>query len=140
MEQSPLLFVIVSTSYVLHFAPVWISIETIPCLGFCPVGEFEGGIEMKHLFRGGSDPEQPTLLLLHGTGGNEEDLLPLAKMLSPESGMLSVRGDVLENGMPRFFRRLVAVGYSNGANIAATVVFSTAKNLMDHGFSFCITR
>ncbi|GGA40758.1 hypothetical protein GCM10007416_12170 [Kroppenstedtia guangzhouensis] len=95
---------------------------------------------MKHLFRGGSDPEQPTLLLLHGTGGNEEDLLPLAKMLSPESGMLSVRGDVLENGMPRFFRRLVAVGYSNGANIAATVVFSTAKNLMDHGFSFCITR
>lgn len=61
---------------------------------------------MKHLYRAGSNPDQPTLLLLHGTGGNEEDLLPLAKMISPEAGVLSVRGNVLENGMPRFFRRL----------------------------------
>jgi predicted esterase len=95
-----------------------------------------------------------TLLLLHGTGGNERDLIPLGRELDPNAALLSPRGKVLENGMPRFFRRLtegvfdledlkyranelanfvtsaakhygfaadelVAVGYSNGANIAA---------------------
>jgi len=95
-----------------------------------------------------------TLLLLHGTGGNEDDLLPLGPMLAPGAAVLSPRGRVLEHGMPRFFRRLaegvfdvpdliaragelarfvgeaatrhgfdpgrvVAVGFSNGANIAA---------------------
>ncbi|MGX9429499.1 MULTISPECIES: alpha/beta hydrolase [Bradyrhizobium] len=97
----------------------------------------------------------PPLLLLHGTGGDENDLLDLGKMLSPDSALLSPRGRVLENGMPRFFRRLaegvfdeddirrraaeladfvdamrrrlgigapVAVGYSNGANIAAAMM------------------
>lgn len=94
-----------------------------------------------------------TVLLLHGTGGNERDLLPLAQGFGPGVNVLSVRGNVLEGGMPRFFRRLgmgvfdeddvrfrthelaafltqasekegfdatqvVAVGYSNGANIA----------------------
>jgi glyoxalase family protein len=98
-----------------------------------------------------------TLLLLHGTGGNEEDLLPLGRMLLPEAGLLSPRGPVLENGMPRFFRRIaegvfdledlarrtadlaefirgataryrldpggiVAVGFSNGANIAGSLL------------------
>jgi predicted esterase len=98
-----------------------------------------------------------TLLLLHGTGGNEEDLLPLGRMLRPEAGLLSPRGPVLENGMPRFFRRIaegvfdledlarrtadlaefirgataryrldpggiVAVGFSNGANIAGSLL------------------
>lgn len=97
-----------------------------------------------------------TLLLLHGTGGDENDLLPLGRALDPAAGLLSPRGQVLENGRPRFFRRLaegvfdledlrrraeeladfivaaaehykfareelVAVGYSNGANIAAAV-------------------
>ena len=96
-----------------------------------------------------------TLLLLHGTGGNERDLIPLGRELDPTAALLSPRGKVLENGMPRFFRRLaegvfdledlqkrthdladfvataadcydidnkniIAVGYSNGANIAAS--------------------
>jgi predicted esterase/catechol 2,3-dioxygenase-like lactoylglutathione lyase family enzyme len=98
-----------------------------------------------------------TLLLLHGTGGDEEDLLPLGRALLPGAGMLSPRGKVLEGGAPRFFRRLregvfdqedlalrtgqlasfieaaaktynldpngiVAVGFSNGANIAASIL------------------
>src|SRR6266700_5748194 len=98
-----------------------------------------------------------TLLLLHGTGGNERDLIPLGRELDANVSLLSPRGKVLENGMPRFFRRLaegvfdledlqrrtheladfvvaaaqhykidikhmVAVGYSNGANIAASVL------------------
>ena len=98
-----------------------------------------------------------TLLLLHGTGGNEDDLIPLGSELSPGSSMLSPRGKVLENGMPRFFRRfaegvfdvedlkyrtnelagfieaassrygfdqnsIVGVGYSNGANIGASLL------------------
>jgi len=98
-----------------------------------------------------------TLLLLHGTGGNEHDLLPLGRELDPAAALLSPRGQVLENGHPRFFRRLaegvfdledlkrrtdeladfilaaaqayhfdltklIAVGYSNGANIAASIL------------------
>lgn len=97
------------------------------------------------------------LLLLHGTGGNEDDLLDLGRQLSPDAALLSPRGNVLENGAPRFFRRLadgvfdledvrlraaqlaafvdcaltrygveetrvVAIGYSNGANIAAATM------------------
>ena len=113
---------------------------------------------MKHIFNKGQNPTKPTLLLLHGTGGNELDLLPLAGMIDDEANVLSVRGNVLENGMPRFFRRLaegifdeedlifrtkelnefldeaaekydfdrdniLAIGYSNGANIAASLLF-----------------
>ncbi|MGG0717266.1 alpha/beta hydrolase [Robertmurraya massiliosenegalensis] len=113
---------------------------------------------MKHIFNQGTDKTKPTLLLLHGTGGNELDLLPLAGRIDDEASVLSVRGNALENGMPRFFRRLaegvfdeedlifrtkelnqflndaakeygfdrdnvVAVGYSNGANIAASLLF-----------------
>ncbi|MEI4620096.1 alpha/beta hydrolase [Bacillus pfraonensis] len=113
---------------------------------------------MKHFFHKGKDLTKPTLLLLHGTGGNELDLLPLAGRIDEEASILTVRGNVLENGMPRFFRRLaegvfdeedlvfrtkelnefldeaaktydfdreniVAIGYSNGANIAASLLF-----------------
>jgi phospholipase/carboxylesterase len=119
---------------------------------------------MNHIFQPGTDPNSPVLLMLHGTGGNEHDLLPLAQLLSPSSAVLSVRGNVLENGMPRFFRRLaegifdeadlrfrtkelyeflgeaaakygfrrdniVAVGYSNGANIAGSLLFHYADAL-----------
>ncbi|MGG3800503.1 alpha/beta hydrolase [Metabacillus fastidiosus] len=113
---------------------------------------------MKYIFNKGKDSNKPTLLLLHGTGGNELDLLPLAEMIDSEASVLSVRGNILENGMPRFFRRLaegvfdeedlifrtkelnefldesaekhsfdrdniIAIGYSNGANIAASLLF-----------------
>lgn len=102
-------------------------------------------------------PDQVTLLLLHGTGGNEEDLISLAGELYPRAAILSPRGKVLESGMPRFFRRLaegvfdvedlkfrtheladfvegaskvykfnlryvISIGYSNGANIASSLL------------------
>jgi predicted esterase len=108
-----------------------------------------------HRFVPGSSSR--TLLLLHGTGGNENDLLSLGRTLDPTAALLSPRGSVLENGMPRFFRRLaegvfdeedlirraneladfivsaaayysfdvskvIAVGYSNGANIAGALL------------------
>jgi phospholipase/carboxylesterase len=59
-----------------------------------------------HRFENGADPTLPPLLLLHGTGGDENDLLPLGRMIEPNATLLSPRGKVLENGMPRFFRRL----------------------------------
>ena len=113
---------------------------------------------------GGAAEDTPTLLLLHGTGGNESDLLSLGWTLAPDAALLSPRGKVLERGMPRFFRRLaegvfdeedlkrrtheladfvhaaaqaygldqgsplwglariVAVGFSNGANIAGSTL------------------
>jgi phospholipase/carboxylesterase len=108
-----------------------------------------------HRFAPASEAGRPPLLLLHGTGGDEDDLLPLGRMIAPGSALLSPRGKILEGGMPRFFRRLaegvfdeadvkrraneladfiaeareayglvapVAVGFSNGANIAAAVL------------------
>jgi phospholipase/carboxylesterase len=108
-----------------------------------------------HRFEPGNRLEGPPLLLLHGTGGDENDLLPLGRAIAPGSPLLSVRGKVLEHGMPRFFRRLaegvfdeddvrrraneladfivearktyqlappIALGYSNGANIAAAML------------------
>jgi phospholipase/carboxylesterase len=100
--------------------------------------------------------------LLHGTGGDENDLIPLARMIAPTASLLSPRGKVLENGMPRFFRRLtegvfdeddvrrraneladfvtnararydiaspIALGYSNGANVAAAVLLLRPSEL-----------
>ena len=108
-----------------------------------------------HRFEPGHRPGTPPLLLLHGTGGDENDLLPLGQAMAPDAPLLSVRGKVREQGMARFFRRLsegvfdendvrrrageladfveaarqhydiaapVALGYSNGANIAAAVL------------------
>jgi predicted esterase len=110
-----------------------------------------------HVFQPGTDPDAPVLLVLHGTGGNERDLLPLAAALHPGAAVLSPRGKVLEGSKPRFFRRIaegvfdledldrqtrdlatfleraaddhqfdrrrvVGVGFSNGANIAASLL------------------
>lgn len=107
----------------------------------------------------GSANSSLTLLLLHGSGGNEDDLVELGRALVPEANILSPRGMVRENGMPRFFRRIadgvfdqedlafrtkelaefvrnaatvhgfsprnvVAVGFSNGANIAASMLLA----------------
>jgi predicted esterase len=114
-------------------------------------------LSFEHVFRAPANPHAPTLLLLHGTGGNEDDLIPLGESLSPDVGLISPRGKVLEGNMPRFFRRLaegvfdlddlrfrtrelaefvaaaaahyhfdatrvIAVGFSNGANIAASTL------------------
>jgi phospholipase/carboxylesterase len=114
---------------------------------------------------GRNDKPGLTLLLLHGTGGNEDDLLPLGRELEPNAGLLSPRGKILEGGrIPRFFRRLaegvfdiedlkfrtlelagfvekasriyefdarkvIAVGYSNGANIAASILLLKPQTL-----------
>lgn len=113
---------------------------------------------LKYIYEPAGNPDAKTLLLLHGTGGDENDLLPLAKSFGTGFNILSLRGNVSENGMPRFFKRLgmgifdekdlefrtdemvdfieklavekgfdvkgiIALGYSNGANIAgATLV------------------
>ncbi|MDB4885027.1 MAG: phospholipase/Carboxylesterase [Gemmatimonadetes bacterium] len=112
-----------------------------------------------HRWEPGATPGGPTLLLLHGTGGDEHDLVPLARLVAPGTALLSVRGNVLEQGAPRFFRRLAegvfdlddlarrtealadfveaagtrygfaldrlhALGFSNGANIAASLLLT----------------
>ena len=117
-----------------------------------------------HRYLPGRNAAGPVLLLLHGTGGDENDLIPLGQDLLPYLAILSVRGKVLENGMPRFFRRLaegvfdqddlrrrteelgqfidsarrqysfsenrlIAVGYSNGANIAASLILREPDRL-----------
>ena len=117
----------------------------------------EGTPSFNHRFVPARSRSLPTLLLLHGTGGDENDLLPLGQALAPSAALISPRGKVQENGMPRFFRRLamgvfdeqdlrfrsqeladfvrtasnqygfdsenvIAVGYSNGANIAGSLL------------------
>jgi phospholipase/carboxylesterase len=116
-----------------------------------------------HQFEAGSDPILPPALLLHGTGGDENDLVPLGREIAKGAALLSPRGKVLENGMPRFFRRLregvfdeedvrrragelvdfiaearaaygigapIAVGFSNGANVAAAVLLLHPEALL----------
>lgn len=65
-----------------------------------------GDSEFVHVYQPPTRSAAGTLVLLHGTGGNEHDLLPLGPQLVPGAGVLSPRGKVLEHGMPRFFRRL----------------------------------
>jgi phospholipase/carboxylesterase/glyoxalase family protein len=117
-----------------------------------------------HHFIPADDADKTVLLMLHGTGGDESDLVPLGRLLRPGAAILSPRGNVLENGMPRFFRRLaegvfdledlarrtddlaafiegaserygidrsklIAVGFSNGANIAASLLLRHPASL-----------
>jgi len=67
---------------------------------------FTKGSKHKEQKTNGDNSETLTLLLLHGTGGNEDDLIPIGQMLKSSASLLSPRGKVLENGMPRFFKRL----------------------------------
>jgi phospholipase/carboxylesterase len=115
---------------------------------------------MIHIFEKGK--KDNTLLLLHGTGGNEHDLLSIGKLIDPQANILSIRGSILEYGTPRFYKRksmttfdyeslveethnlrdfiddcsrkykfdrskVVVIGYSNGANIAASILFHYEK-------------
>ena len=115
----------------------------------------------QHIFIEGTNKEN-VLILLHGTGGNEHDLINVGKQIDSSASILGVRGNVLEGGMPRYFRRLAegifdeedlffraqelhtflgealhhyaplskrvtAIGYSNGANIAATLIMKHEK-------------
>ncbi|HEU4790891.1 MAG TPA: alpha/beta hydrolase [Flavobacterium sp.] len=112
---------------------------------------------LHYIFKGTGNASAKTLLLLHGTGGNEHDLVPLAKNFGNDINILSLRGNINEQGMPRFFKRLgmgifdekdlefrthemvhflkeiakkegfdvtklIALGYSNGANIAGATL------------------
>ena len=119
-------------------------------------------LSFTHRFEPATLPAARPLLLLHGTGGDESDLLPLGRAVAPGAALLSPRGKVLENGMPRFFRRLaegvfdeadvrrlaaelagfvaesraayglaapVALGFSNGANIAAALLYLAPETL-----------
>src|SRR5918993_2291880 len=74
-------------------------------------------LSFTHRFDPTPAPRRPPLLLLHGTGGDESDLLPLGRAVAPGAALLSPRGKVLENGMPRFFRRL-AEGVFDEADVA----------------------
>jgi phospholipase/carboxylesterase len=107
-------------------------------------------------------PGRPPVLLLHGTGGNEDDLVPLGQRVAPGAALISPRGKVTENGMPRFFRRLaegvfdmddlaartdelaafvtaagshygldkpIALGFSNGANVAWSLLLRHPESL-----------
>ncbi len=118
---------------------------------------------MEHLYHKG-DSAHPFFILLHGTGGTEDDLIAIKNLLNPKSGYLSFRGDVNEYGANRFFKRLspgvfdetdlinrtyaminriktlsqtnqidlnriIALGYSNGANLIASILFHDNKTI-----------
>ena len=117
-----------------------------------------------HIYQPPKADSTRVLLALHGTGGDENSLLSIASIVDPNAGILSVRGKVIENGAPRFFRRLaegvfdiadlhtrtqeladfiaaasseysfslnelIAIGYSNGANIAGSLLLSSSEAL-----------
>src|SRR5437762_4212308 len=95
----------------------------------------KAGLNFVHEFVPGSSKR--TLLLLHGTGGNERDLIPLGREIDPDASLLSPRGKVLENGMPRFFRRLAEgvfdlEGLKNRTNELADFVAAAAEH---YGFA-----
>jgi predicted esterase len=93
-----------------------------------------------HRFVPGADPSGPVLLLLHGTGGDEDDLLGLGKVLLPDAALLSPRGKVLENGAPRFFRRLAAGVFDEADLIARTAELATFVRSAAAAYEFDATR
>lgn len=119
---------------------------------------------MYSIYNQGSSPSYPTFLLLHGTGGRETDLLPIAQRVDMKNAILGVRGEVSEDGQNRFFKRhsdgspdvedlmertddlhdfidkvaekysfdrnnVIVMGYSNGANIAASLMIQHGKTM-----------
>lgn len=119
---------------------------------------------MFHRYHSPKENKSRTLVLLHGTGGDENDLLDVAAWIDPSAGILALRGDVVEQGQNRFFKRLapgvfdqadlalrtnnlaaflndasirygfdldkaILVGYSNGANIAASLLLQTGVSI-----------
>jgi len=128
------------------------------------VGDLKGRIAMFHRYHPPKENGLRTLVLLHGTGGDENDLLDIAAWIDPSAGILALRGDVVEQGQNRFFKRLapgvfdqadltmrtnnleaflkdaskrygfdlgqtILVGYSNGANIAASLLLQTDASI-----------
>ncbi len=123
-----------------------------------------GAVPFEHRWEPAPSGDGTVALLLHGTGGNENDLIPVGRLFAPRSALLSPRGHVLEHGMPRFFRRLAAgvfdmddlrartdeladwlaerasalqfdarrvwaAGFSNGANIATSLLLQRPESL-----------
>lgn len=87
---------------------------------------------MEHVYRAG-DPSKPTLILLHGTGGDEHSLLEIASFLDPQMPVVSLRGTVSENGALRFFRRF-AEGNFDWESIEKNTdeLLDTLRSLAEH--------
>jgi phospholipase/carboxylesterase len=169
IDEGPFEITMVIGARVLHgiWYPEMLTKATFQCTeilsSIIQPGSLRRAMSFIHRFEQGSKA-CPTLLLLHGTGGNETDLIEFGRAIAPRSNLLSPRGNVLENGMPRFFRRfahgvfdlqdvkfrveellefikvsarmydfdpenLIAMGYSNGANMAAALLSLHERSL-----------
>lgn len=103
------------------------------------------GLSRPHVWRPAENPQQaPTLLLLHGTGADEYDLLNLGAALLPEANLLSVRGLVSEHGMNRFFVRFADGTFDeqsiidNVEDLSAWLAVAAAEYGFDTGKVFAV--